>query len=50
LRIGLLNNDDVLVFDDLGFHVLLFGRFQIAGVLSFLAHALHGIHHVALLR
>jgi hypothetical protein len=28
----------------------LLGRFQIASILGLLAHALHGIHHIALLR
>jgi hypothetical protein len=50
LRIGLLNHDNSLVLDHLGFHLLLFGRFQVAFILSLLAHALHGIHHIALLR
>src|SRR6201993_820120 len=50
LWIRLLDHDHTLALDDLGFHLLLLGRFQIAGVLCLLAHALHGIHHVALLR
>jgi hypothetical protein len=50
LGIGLLDHDYTLVLDGLGFHLLLFSRLQIALILGFLAHALHGIHDVALLR
>jgi len=50
LWIGLFDHDHGLAFDDLGFHLLLLVRFQVAFILSLLAHALHGIHHVALLR
>ena len=46
----MLDHDHAFVFDDFGFHLLLFGRFQVAFVLSLLAHALHGIHDIALLR
>ena len=50
MRIGLFDDDHALVFDDFGFHLLLLGGFQIALFLGLLAHALHGIHHIALLR
>jgi hypothetical protein len=50
LRIGLLDDDDALVLDDSGFHLLLFGGLQTTLVLSPLAHPLNGIHDVALLR
>ena len=50
LRIRLLDHDHTLVLDGLGFHLLLLSRLQIALILGFLAHALHGIHDVALLR
>ena len=50
LWVGLFDNDDALVLDDFGFHFLLLGRLQIAFVLGFLAHALHCIHYVTLLR
>jgi hypothetical protein len=49
LRIGLFDNDDTLVFDDLGFYFLLLGGFQIAFILGLLAHPLNGLHDVALL-
>jgi hypothetical protein len=49
LWIGLLDHDDTLALDDLGFHILLLSRFQVAIVLGFFAHALHGIHHTTLL-
>jgi hypothetical protein len=49
LRIGLLDHDHALTFDDFCLHLLLLSRFQIAGALRFLAHALHGIHNVTLL-
>ena len=35
-------------FDGLGLHLLLLGRFQVSVSLGFLAHALHGVHHVVL--
>jgi hypothetical protein len=47
---GLFDDDNLLTLDDLGFHFLLFGGFQIPCILSFLAHSLHGVHDVALLR
>src|SRR5262249_27488576 len=50
LRIRLLDHDHLLVVGGLGLHCLLWCRFQRAGCLRFLPHALHGIHHVALLR
>jgi hypothetical protein len=46
----LFDYDDWLVLDDSGFNYLLLRGFQIALAFSFLAHALHGIHHIALLR
>src|SRR5262249_49049898 len=49
LRIRLFDDDHGLPFDDLGFYLLLLGRFQIALVLRLFAHALYGIHHIALL-
>jgi hypothetical protein len=48
--ICLLNHDHALGFDNFGLNFLLFGCLQAPLVLSFLAHALHGIHHIALLR
>ena len=39
----------VLLSMILGFHLLLLAGFQIAFVLGLFAHALHGIHHIALL-
>ena len=50
LRIGLLDDDHLFVFDHLGFHLLLLGGFQVPRALGLLAHALHRIHHIALLR
>jgi len=50
LRAGLLDDDNLLTLDDLGFDFLLFGGFQVPCILSFLSHALDGIHYVALLR
>src|SRR5208337_3738800 len=47
---GLLNHDHLFALDNLGFNLLLFRRFQVAGVLGFLSHALHCIHHIVLLR
>src|SRR5260370_41955507 len=49
LWISLFDHDYVFALDDLGFHLLLLGRFQVASVLCLLAHALHGIQHIALL-
>jgi hypothetical protein len=49
LGIRLLDHDDTFVFDDLGFYLLLLGRFQISFVLSFLAHSLDCIHDLSLL-
>ena len=46
----MFDHNHTLVLDDLGFHLLLLGGFQIAVLLSLFAHALHGIHHIALLR
>ncbi len=50
LRIGLLDDDDLFRFHSFHFYFLLFTRFQVAGPLSLLAHALHCLHDVALLR
>jgi hypothetical protein len=50
LWICLLDHDHGLALDDFGVNFLLFGRLQGSLVLSFLAHALHGVHHIALLR
>ena len=50
LGICLFDYDHTLALDDLSLHLLLLARFQIAGVLRLFAHALHGIHHIALLR
>jgi hypothetical protein len=50
LRIRLLDDDHALRFDDLCLHDLLFIRLQIALFLRLLAHPLHGIHYVLLLR
>jgi hypothetical protein len=49
LGIRLLDHDDTFVFDDLGFHLLLLGGFQISFALSFLAHSLDCIHDLSLL-
>jgi hypothetical protein len=46
----LFDDNYAFVFDDPGFHLLLFGGSQSTLVLRLLAHALHGIHNVALLR
>jgi hypothetical protein len=43
------DHDHTFVLDYFGFYSLLFSRFQVAFVLGLLPHALHGIHHVALL-
>jgi hypothetical protein len=50
LWVRLLDYDHGLVLDDFGLDFLLFGRLQVSLVLGFLAHALHGIHYIALLR
>jgi hypothetical protein len=50
LGVRLLDDDHRLTFYHLGFHLLLLVRLQIAGVLGLLAHALHSLHHVVLLR
>ena len=49
LWIGLLDNNNVFVFDNRGFHFLLFVRLQVSFILGFLPHALHSVHHVGLL-
>src|SRR4029077_20033829 len=46
---GLLDDDNLLTLDDLGFYFLLFTGLQLPCLLSFLAHALHRVHYVALL-
>jgi hypothetical protein len=48
LRIRLLNNDHLFVFNCLGFYFHLFVRLQ-ALILGLLAHALNRIHNVGLL-
>jgi hypothetical protein len=50
LGISLLNHDYGLALDNFSLNFLLFGRFKGPLVLSFLAHALHGLHYIALLR
>ena len=45
-----LDYDYTLVIDSLRLHFLLLGRLQIAFVFSLSPHALHGSHHIALLR
>ena len=47
--IGLLDDNDLLGFDHLGFYFLLLGRFQVSSVLGLFPHALNGVHHIALL-
>jgi hypothetical protein len=49
LRVGLLNNDHLLVLNCLGFYFHLFVRLQ-ALILGLLAHALDRVHHIRLLR
>ena len=49
-RIGLLNYNNAFRFNDLRFDLHLFGRFQIAVIFGFEAHALDRVHHVRLLR
>jgi len=46
----LFDDDRALVFDHLRIYFLLLTRFQITFVLSFLTHALYGIHYIGLLR
>ena len=50
LRTRRLDDDYALVIDRLRLHLLLLRRLQIALVLSLPPHALHGRHHLALLR
>jgi hypothetical protein len=50
LRIGLFDYNYWFVLYDLCFHLLLLSRFEVAFVLSLLAHALYGIHNITLLR
>ena len=50
LRISLLDHDNGFVFHYLGLHFLLLGGFQRSFILCLLAHALHCIHDIALLR
>jgi hypothetical protein len=50
LRTSLLNNDDLFGFDDFRFDRLLLVGFEITFLLRLLAHALHRVHYVALLR
>lgn len=49
LGVGLLDDDDLLGLDNFGFYLLLLAGFQIAFFLRLFAHALHRVHHVALL-
>jgi hypothetical protein len=49
-RIGRLHHDHALVFDNSGIHCLLLSGVQSALVLCLPAHALNGIHQLALLR
>jgi hypothetical protein len=49
-RIGLFDNNHLFGFHNLGFYLLLLGRFQVAGVAGLFPHALNGIHDLALLR
>jgi hypothetical protein len=49
LRTRLFYYDYAFAFDNLGFHLLLLIRFQVALVLGLLAHALHSFHHIVLL-
>jgi len=46
----LFDHDHTLILDHPRLYLLLLSRFQIAVVVSLFAHALHGIHHIALLR
>ena len=50
LRIRLFDHDHTFAFDDLRLYFLLLVRFQVAVALGLLAHALDGVHHIALLR
>src|ERR1700740_1901987 len=50
LWVGLLNDYYGLRLYYLGFHRLLFGGFEISCIHGLLAHALHRVHHVTLLR
>jgi hypothetical protein len=50
LRIGLFDDNDILLFDEPCFDRLLLGRFQRASVFGLLSHPLNGIHYIALLR
>src|SRR5271156_3873044 len=50
LWVGLLNDHDGLRFYYLSFHRLLFGGFQVSCIHGLLAHALHRVHHITLLR
>ena len=47
---GLLNHDDLLALDHLGFHFLLLSWFQVPGVFGLFAHPLSRVHNVTLLR
>src|SRR5580700_11917291 len=50
LWIGLLNDNYGLRLYDLRLHGLLLGGFQVSCIHGLLAHALHRIHHITLLR
>ena len=45
----MLDDNDLLGFDYLGFYFLLLGRFQVSSVLGLFPHSLNGVHHIALL-
>jgi hypothetical protein len=47
---GLFNDDDRFVFYNLGFYLHLLIGLEISRVFRFRPHALHGLHHVTLLR
>ena len=49
LRVGLLNDNDLLALDNFCFHFLLLSGLKIARVLGLFPHPLNGIHHVGLL-
>ena len=49
LRIRLLDYDDALILNNLGFYLLLLAESQIAFTLSLFSHSLHSLHNVGLL-
>jgi len=50
LGVGLLDDNDLLRFHDLGLNLLLFVGFEIAFFFGFCPHPLHCVHYVILLR